>query len=196
MPPGFSVFSCPVLSLRSSIRQAIVCRQIAEEGFESTTSCLRCVRLNKVCVLLPESSDKCGSCVSGGNRAKYEMPEPTYSDTEWRKLIKAREEELLAKLLRLRKQEKLLRRRAGDFIARGYKEIAELEELERREAEELKRLDTTDLPSVGYLSTQRARQYDASRAQSCDMQLQGQSDRESPCGVVYRRRSSVLKKLA
>lgn len=36
---------------------------------------------------------------------------------------------------------RLLESRAGDFIARDYKEIAKLEDLERREREELSRLE-------------------------------------------------------
>ncbi|KAJ5562685.1 hypothetical protein N7535_002869 [Penicillium sp. DV-2018c] len=75
------------------------------------------------------------------------MPKSTFSDAEWRRLIKfknsleSEEEELLAKVLRLRKQRRLLQKRAGDFIARKYEEISELEELERREAEERGRLE-------------------------------------------------------
>lgn len=81
------------------------------------------------------------------------MSKPAYSDAEWRRLVKVQEQiaeerrraiqasqEAMAKVLRLERHEALLRSRAGDFIARDYKEIAELEELERREAEELSRL--------------------------------------------------------
>jgi hypothetical protein len=82
------------------------------------------------------------------------MSRPTYSDAEWRKLVKIQAEiaeqrraalkasqEAMARLARLDQYEALLRDRAGDFIARDYKEIAELEELERREKEELDRLE-------------------------------------------------------
>ncbi|KAJ5471896.1 hypothetical protein N7539_008839 [Penicillium diatomitis] len=82
------------------------------------------------------------------------MSKPTYSDAEWRRLVKMQEEiaearrqaliasqEAMAKVMRLERHEALLRSRAGDFIARDYKEIAELEELERREKEEFERLE-------------------------------------------------------
>ncbi|KAK9364348.1 hypothetical protein V1509DRAFT_643777, partial [Lipomyces kononenkoae] len=47
--------------------------------------------------------------------------------------------ELMAKSRRLRKQEDLLRKRAGEFLVRDIKEIDELELLEKREEEERKR---------------------------------------------------------
>jgi hypothetical protein len=53
----------------------------------------------------------------------------------------------MAKVMRLERYEALLRSRAGDFIARDYKEIAELEELERREKEEFERLERERLES-------------------------------------------------
>lgn len=55
--------------------------------------------------------------------------------------ILLQQQTMLAKLARLRKQKRLLQKRAGDFIARDYKEIAELEDLERREAEEISRIE-------------------------------------------------------
>ncbi|KAJ6117948.1 hypothetical protein N7523_005699 [Penicillium sp. IBT 18751x] len=69
------------------------------------------------------------------------MSKPIYSDAEWRRLVQAQkalqeeEEVALAKLLRLKKQMRLLKSRAHDFIARGYQEIAELEELDRLDEE-------------------------------------------------------------
>ena len=54
--------------------------------------------------------------------------------------IEEDEERLLQKLLRLRKQKRLLHQRAGDFIARDYKEMKELEALEKQEEEERARL--------------------------------------------------------
>ncbi|KAJ5715028.1 uncharacterized protein N7483_012209 [Penicillium malachiteum] len=75
---------------------------------------------------------------------------PTYSEAEWRKLVKMQAEiaeerraaleasqEAMARLMRLDRHEALLRDRAGDFIARDYNKIAQLEELERREKEEI-----------------------------------------------------------
>ena len=67
------------------------------------------------------------------------MPESSFSDAEWKCLMKAQnsleeeEEVVLAKLLCLQKQKWLLQKHAGDFIARNIKEIKELEDLEEKE---------------------------------------------------------------
>jgi hypothetical protein len=34
------------------------------------------------------SDDKCNYCICGGGSVKYVMSRPSYSDAEWRKLIK------------------------------------------------------------------------------------------------------------
>ena len=73
--------------------------------------------------------------------------------------LEAEEEEALAKVLRLRKQKRLLQKRAHDFIAREYKEIAELEELERREVEERERLEKERVASE-----QKDREAESARA--------------------------------
>ncbi|KAJ5379172.1 hypothetical protein N7509_012291 [Penicillium cosmopolitanum] len=70
----------------------------------------------------------------------------TSLENEEEKILLA-QQEMLAKLAHLQKQKRLLKKRAGNFIARDYKEIAELEELERRKAEELQRLEDERLES-------------------------------------------------
>lgn len=141
------------MSSNSSVRKNKLSARIEEEGYHSVVPCDRCVRLNRICVRA-DCSDRCSDCVKGGGGVKCIMSNPTFTDAEWRRLVKsqnsleaeeerilAEQEQMLAKLMRLRKQKRLLRKRAGDFIARDYKEIAELEELERREAEELARIE-------------------------------------------------------
>ena len=70
------------------------------------------------------------------------MPELSFSDAEWKCLVKAQnsleeeEEVALVKLLCLWKHKWLLQKCAGDFIMCDYKEIAELEDLECWEREE------------------------------------------------------------
>lgn len=126
---------------------------IEHEGFESLVPCLRCVAQNKTCIRSGRSH-RCAACNRAGGTIKCEMPTESFTDAEWRRLLRSQssleseeeaileaQQEMLAKLARLRKQKKLLRKRAGDFIAREYQDIAELEELERREREELDRLE-------------------------------------------------------
>ncbi|BCR90160.1 uncharacterized protein ACHE_60046A [Aspergillus chevalieri] len=127
------------------VRKNVLRQRIESEGFRAVIPCDRCVRLHKVC-FKSESSDRCSECVRGSG-VKCEMSKPTYSDAEWRRLVKLQQQiaeerrDALAKVMRLERQESLLRSRAGDFIARDYKEIAELEDLERREKEESERLE-------------------------------------------------------
>lgn len=151
------------MSLKASIKKNRLCQRIEEEGYKSVLPCDRCVRLHKIC-FRSESSDRYSECVRAGN-SKCAMSKPTFSDAEQRRLMKARqvlqeeEEAALAKLLRLKKQSRLLESRAGDFITRDYKEIAELEELERREKEELKRIERERLES-----NQKERDTESARA--------------------------------
>jgi hypothetical protein len=84
----------------------------------------------------------------------------SFSEKDWKKLVAAQnklkeeEEEAMMKILRLRKQQKLLQKRAGDFIARDIKEIEELEKLEEDEAKERKRLEEEERKA----SEERAKQ--------------------------------------
>jgi hypothetical protein len=61
------------------------------------------------------------------------------SDLAWKKLLKAQnlldeqEEATLAKLLRLRKQQNLLKKWAGEFLQMDIKDVEELERLEEEE---------------------------------------------------------------
>ena len=82
------------------------------------------------------------------------MPKRSFTNTKWCRLLKSQsslytqEEELLeaqaeiiVKLIYIRKQERLLRKWASDFIIYKYEDIAKLEELECREKEELDHLE-------------------------------------------------------
>jgi hypothetical protein len=132
------------MSSKSSIKKYSLARRIEDEGFVMVFPCTRCARLHKTCIK-SEGSDRCSECIKTPG-TKCVDSETTFSDKEWRRLVAAQskiEEErraTLAKLLRLESQNNLLRRRAGDFIARDIKEIEELEKLEEDEAIERKRL--------------------------------------------------------
>jgi hypothetical protein len=60
------------------------------------------------------------------------------SKQAWNRLIQAqnkiesKEEAVLTKLLRLRKQKKLLRKCAGEFLSKNLKEVEELERLKKK----------------------------------------------------------------
>jgi muconolactone delta-isomerase len=58
------------------------------------------------------------------------------SESAWKRLndaqerLQEEEEQAMAKILRLRKQQKLLKKRAGEFLQKDIKDISELEKLE------------------------------------------------------------------
>lgn len=125
------------MSSRSSVIKNSLCRKIEDNGFVMVFPCERCLRLKRSCIKL-EGSSRCSECVKA-NGCKCVDSKMSFSDSEWRRLVAAQnkieedEELLLNKLIRLRKQKRLLKQRAGDFIARDYKEIADLERLEEEE---------------------------------------------------------------
>jgi adenine-specific DNA glycosylase len=61
------------------------------------------------------------------------------SESAWKRLndaqerLQEEEEQAMAKILRLRKQQKLLKKRAGEFLQKDIKDISELEKLEEEE---------------------------------------------------------------
>jgi hypothetical protein len=101
------------MSVVLSISKDKLHKRIKVEGFESLIPYDRCVRLDRTCFRL-SSSVRCSGCVSASGRVKCTIPESTFSDAEWRRLVKFQnkleeeEEEALTKLLRLRKQKRLL----------------------------------------------------------------------------------------
>jgi hypothetical protein len=135
------------MSSKSSIKKNRLVARIEQEGFEMVVPCTRCANLKKVCIK-SEGSDRCSNCASCPG-VKCVESKATFSDREWRRIVAFQDQlraqevavqdqiaELLARQRRIRAQENLLRKRAGDFIARDIKEIEELEELERLEEEE------------------------------------------------------------
>jgi hypothetical protein len=96
------------ISVALSISKDKLYKRIKAEGFESLIPCDRCVRLDRTCFRL-SSSVRYSSYISASSRMKCTIPESTFSDAEWRRLVKFQnkleeeEEEALAKLLRLRK---------------------------------------------------------------------------------------------
>lgn len=101
---------------------------------DNMNSCSNCVRRNRTCVSSPDSS-KCAECV----RRKINCDQQGPSLGDWVKLdreeerLDREEEETLSKLLRLRRQKKLLRTRGKDMLRRGLKSLDELDAVEEAE---------------------------------------------------------------
>lgn len=117
-------------------RNALV-RRIISHGFElpEMDSCSNCVRRNVTCFSSPRDSKKCAECVR--RKLKCDCMGPEHPD--WIKLereeerLDREEEETLAKLLRLRKQKRLIRTRGKEMLRRGLKTLDELDAAEEAE---------------------------------------------------------------
>jgi hypothetical protein len=129
-------------------------------------SCSNCVRRNQTCISSPDSQ-RCAACVRRG--AKCDQNGPSLSD--WKAVDKEeerleREEEEtaqriaegVAKLARLRRQKKFLKRRAGEMLRRGLKS---LDELDAAEASERASISAVDDPFLAPLSAEELASLDA-----------------------------------
>jgi hypothetical protein len=120
----------------SSSRKDNLIARIEDSGVILLFPCVRCDRLNKTCIK-SEISKRCNECVRSG-RCRCCFPEMS-SDFAWKKLVAAQrqldeeEEAALAKILRLRKQRRLLQKRAGEFLQKDIKDVEELERLDEQE---------------------------------------------------------------
>ena len=120
-------------------------------------SCSNCIKRKTTCWASANDSRKCAGCVK--RKLKCDCMGPDHPD--WVKLEKEEErldreeEETLAKLVRLRKQKRLIRTRGKDMLRRGLKTLDELdaaEEAERVMAEKAERAleaEPSTLPTTG-----------------------------------------------
>jgi len=110
--------------------------------------CSFCEKQNRKCVMKDGESSRCAECIRAkvvcdGASSAWDKNVP--SMTAWESIekqeaqLQQQEEEAMAKILRLRKQQRFLRERKEKMTKRGLKFLDELdavEEKERREAEE------------------------------------------------------------
>ncbi|CAG8974050.1 hypothetical protein HYALB_00014082, partial [Hymenoscyphus albidus] len=105
--------------------------------------CTRCASQGRRCIMDTTQSNRCAECVRtkmkcDGSNDSWDRHVP--SEKEWESLdaqeerLRDEEEEAMAKILRLRKQQKFIQERRKEMARRGLKFIDELdavEELER-----------------------------------------------------------------
>ena len=123
----------PLRSVKYRERLSLV-RLIEAHGFEMPP-CSYCERNSRKCIVSEESSSKCSECVRRGERCDVEGPslddmESVLRETE---RLQREEEEAMAKILRLRKQQRRLQTKAKELIRRGLKTMDELEAVEEKE---------------------------------------------------------------
>ena len=134
----------------------ILALNIEALGFQMP-SCSTCERSGRKCIVADERSSRCSECVRQGKACDVSGP----SMSDWAALdrqeekLDQEEEEAHAKIIRIKKQKKLLRARRKEMVRRGLRTLDELDaaeraELERKEKEEAERLaqaQATPLPT-------------------------------------------------
>jgi hypothetical protein len=110
---------------------------IEGHGFEMPP-CSYCERNERKCIVSEEDSSKCSECVRRGERCDVEGPSSGDLESVLREeqRLDAEEEATTAKLLRLQRQRKFLRKRAREMLRRGLKTMDELDEAEEKERQE------------------------------------------------------------
>ncbi|ELR02145.1 hypothetical protein GMDG_08793 [Pseudogymnoascus destructans 20631-21] len=125
-------------------------RRIKNHGYElpEMDSCANCVRRNVTCVSSPNDSRRCAECIRRNLKEKCDCMGPEHPD--WVKLereedrLDREEEETLSKLLRLRKQKRLIRTRGKDMLRRGLKTLNELDAAEEAERVAAEKCDAVE----------------------------------------------------
>ena len=134
------------LTVRKRKEQILLAQAIESSGVEMIP-CSRCRLDGYRCVKDLSRSDRsrCSECVRARSSCDAEFPLSEDWDREvpregdWRALdrqeerLRSEEEEAMAKILRLRKQQKLLRERRQRMADRGLKYLDELDALEEKE---------------------------------------------------------------
>jgi hypothetical protein len=125
--------------------------RIERGGFEMSP-CSFCQRTGRRCVVSSPDASRCAECVRQG-RGSCNFQDDSPSTNEWisldrqRERLRSEEEEAMAKILRLRKQQRFLDNREKEMLRRGLRSLDELDaaeeeerlEKERKEKEKMER---------------------------------------------------------
>jgi hypothetical protein len=114
-------------------------------GFEMP-SCSTCERSGRKCIVADEKSSRCSECVRQGKSCDVEGP----SMSDWAALdrqeekLDEEEEAAHAKIIRIKKQKRLLRARRKEMVRRGLRTLDELDALESKEKAETEQRANAD----------------------------------------------------
>jgi hypothetical protein len=100
--------------------------------------CSFCKRNDKKCIVSGEGSTRCSECAQGGKKCDVEgLPVNDWESLEREEQrIEHEREATLAKLLRLDKQQRFLKRQGREMLKRGLKSLDELDAAEEKERDE------------------------------------------------------------
>ena len=150
-------------SQRKTRERQSLARTIEDIGNEMIP-CSLCKRQNRKCVVRDDKLERCAKCVRHKCSCDVKVPladqweQEVPSMNDWESLdrqvkkLRAEEEEVMAKILRLRKQQDFLYRRKEEMSRRGLRfldELDALEEKERKEAEEAAKEVTDEVDPSG-----------------------------------------------
>jgi hypothetical protein len=126
---------------RKIAERLVLAREIESYGHEMFP-CSRCAKQNRKYVVDTEKSTRCAECVRSKQSCDVKKDAWTAnvpSTGDWESIAKQKErleeeeEEAMAKILRLRKQRKLLLRREAEMAKRGLRFLDELDAAEEKE---------------------------------------------------------------
>jgi hypothetical protein len=134
----------PADSARKKREQCALADRIDRVGIEML-QCSFCEKNGKTCIVSSANSRRCSECIRVGKKCDVDGPSvgdwksledaETRLDAETEK-AEAAMTEVMARLTRLRKQRKFLKRRGAEMLRRGLKSMDELEEVEEKERKE------------------------------------------------------------
>lgn len=125
------------MTSKETRRRKALIDTIELRGYDAKMYCSFCTVNGRRCIM-STSHSRCSECVRLG-RSKCDG-KPEFLDgwealTKQEERLREEEEEAMAKILRLRKQQKFLQRRRNDMMARGLRSLQELDEAEEKERE-------------------------------------------------------------
>jgi hypothetical protein len=121
-----------------------------EKGKIMPVKCSRCSSKNLECRVLP-GAERCGECIKSVGRDSCDVFGA--SAASWTAVqreearLEAEEEEAMAKILRLRKQQRKLKEKAGKMLQHDLHTIDALEEFEEKERLEKERAEQAEQAS-------------------------------------------------
>ena len=107
-----------------------------EKGVVMSYKCSRCLEKNLECRVLPNAA-RCGECIKSVGSGRCDVY--GHSAGDWSRVnseedrLRREEEEAMAKILRLRRQQRVLREKAGKMLQHDLHTIEALEEFEAEE---------------------------------------------------------------
>ena len=132
-------------------------RRVERCGFEMSP-CSPCRRSGRRCIVSDADAARCSECVrSGRGNCDFSSNLPSLGDwasiDRQRRKLRDEEEEAMAKILRLRKQQRFLDDREQEMLRRGLESLDELDKAEEKERKDKEEAERRELEARAAAST-------------------------------------------